>query len=79
MRWGVTLRHRTGEGAQWTLKLPDSAGGTDDGLALVRREVTFDAPAGPVPAAAAAVVVSYLRSAPLVVAAQLRTDAPVST
>ncbi len=75
MRWGVTLRHRSGDGdgdgAEWTLKLPDGDGG--DGPELVRRELTFDAPAGPVPAAAAAVVMSYTRGEALLAVAQLRT------
>ena len=33
-RWGVSLRHRTGDGTGWTVKLPEG----EDGPALVARE-----------------------------------------
>ena len=40
-RWGITLRHRSGEvGPPWTLKLPEGKAGQ----ALIRRELTFEGP-----------------------------------
>lgn len=68
-RWGITVRHRTGDGDGWTVKLPEG----DDGPALVRRELTFPGPAGTVPAEVAAMVLAYTRSEPLVPAARLCT------
>ena len=69
-RWGVTLRHRSGDGSRWTVKLPEG----DDGPALVRRELDFEGPAERMPAPAAAVVLAYARGVPLVPVAQLRTE-----
>ncbi|MGI8809382.1 MAG: CHAD domain-containing protein [Acidimicrobiales bacterium] len=69
-RWGVTLRHRSGDGSKWTVKLPEG----DDGPALVRRELDFEGPADRMPAPAAAVVLAYARGVPLVPVAQLRTE-----
>jgi CHAD domain-containing protein len=66
-RWGLSLRHRSGEG--WTVKLP--AG--DRGALLTRAEVTFDGPPGAVPPAAAALVRAYVRSASLEPVARLKT------
>ncbi len=70
-RWGVSLRHRGGEG--WTLKLapaskPDGASGT-----LERNELTY--PGGPKkpPEAATAVVRAYIRTSALVPVARLST------
>jgi len=68
-RWGITVRHRTGDGDGWTVKLPEG----DDGPALVRRELTFAAPAGAVPAEVASLVRAYARREPLVPIARLRT------
>lgn len=68
-RWGVTLRFRSGDGTGWTVKLPEG----DDGPALVRREVPFPGPAGDPPDAAVALVRAYVRRAPLVPVARLRT------
>ncbi|MDQ6909525.1 MAG: CYTH and CHAD domain-containing protein [Actinomycetota bacterium] len=68
-RWGVTLRHRSGEGSGWTVKLPEG----EEGPALVRREVNRDGAAGRVPAAAHDLVRAYIRNAPLVAVAQMRT------
>ena len=70
-RWGVTVRHRTGDGSGsgWTVKLPDG----DDGPALVRRELTFDGPPGRMPAGAASLIKAYARDTPLVPVARIRT------
>ena len=66
-RWGVSLRHRAGEG--WTLKLSPTVA---DG-ALERAELNF--PGGPkkVPDAAMAVIRALVRSAALVPVARLST------
>jgi CHAD domain-containing protein len=68
-RWGVTVRHRTGDGSGWTVKLPDG----DDGPALVRRELTFDGPPAHLPDAAASLIRAYVRGAPVVPVARIRT------
>ena len=68
-RWGVTIRHRTGEGTGWTVKLPEG----DDGPALVRREVTFEGSPGAVPVEALSMVRAYVRREPLTPVAHLRT------
>jgi CHAD domain-containing protein len=68
-RWGVTLRHRSGEGSGWTVKLPEG----EEGPALVRREVNRDGVPGRVPAAASDLVRAYVRNAPLAAVAQMRT------
>jgi len=68
-RWGVTLRHRTGEGTAWTVKLPEG----EEGPALVRREVSCDGPADRVPDEALDLVCAYLRREPLVVVANINT------
>src|SRR5206468_6573755 len=63
MRWGVTLRHRHdavgGAGAEsgWTVKLPGKA----DGVALVRTELSWPGPFGPVPAEVASLVRALAR------------------
>ena len=70
-RWGITLRHRTGEdGPPWTLKLPE----TQDGPTLVRRELSFDGPPGSVPEAAYDLLCAHARSRPLIPVARLHTD-----
>ena len=70
-RWGVSMRFRTGEGGSgtWTVKLPEG----EEGPALVRREVPVAGPAGTPPEDALALVRAYVRSAPLVAVARLRT------
>ena len=70
-RWGVSLRHRTGDGTGWTVKLPDGDG--DDGPALVRREVPFAGRDGRPPEAAVDLVRAYVRTAELVPVAHLQT------
>lgn len=66
-RWGVSLRHRGGEG--WTLKLAP----TTAGMALERTELNY--PGGPKkpPEAAVAVVRAYVRRSELVPVARLST------
>jgi CHAD domain-containing protein len=67
MRWGVTLRHRHdtvgGAGAEsgWTVKLPGQA----DGVALVRTELSWPGPFGPLPAEVASLVRALARGGPL--------------
>ncbi|MDQ6797203.1 MAG: CYTH and CHAD domain-containing protein [Actinomycetota bacterium] len=68
-RWGVTVRHRTGEGTAWTVKLPEG----EEGPALVRREVSCDGPPDRVPDEALGLVCAYLRREPLVVVANIDT------
>jgi CHAD domain-containing protein len=66
-RWGLSLRHRGGEG--WTLKLP----GSSDGTLLTRGELTFSGPARRPPPDAVTLVRAYLRGAPLEAVARLST------
>jgi CHAD domain-containing protein len=67
LRFGVTLRHRTGEG--WTLKLPEDV----DGAFVTRRELTFPGSPRKVPAEALDLVRAYARSSELEPQARLRT------
>ena len=72
-RWGVSLRHRAGEG--WTLKLPplsEPANGQAAPL-LERDELTFPGGAKRPPAAAVAIVRAYVRTAELIPVARLST------
>lgn len=66
-RWGVSLRHRAGEG--WTLKLP----GLESGGLLQRDELTFQGGAKKPPEGALAVIRAYVRRAELVPVARLST------
>jgi len=68
-RWGITVRHRTGEGTAWTVKLPEG----EEGPALVRREVSCDGSPKQVPEEALGLVCAYLRREPLVVVAHINT------
>src|SRR5438309_6571660 len=71
-RWGVSLRHRAGEG--WTLKLaePPSKPGNQRAV-LERDELTFQGSAKRPPEAALEVVRAYVRKAELVPVARLAT------
>ena len=69
-RWGVTVRHRSGDGNGWTVKLPEG----DAGPALVRRELNFEGPAGKMPADASSLVLAYARGTPLAPVARIRTE-----
>lgn len=69
-RAGVTLRHRTGEGApRWTLKLPRA----QVGVALDRDEVSVEGTPGRLPVELGALVTARLRGDPLHPVAVLRT------
>jgi CHAD domain-containing protein len=68
-RWGVTVRHRTGDGSGWTVKLPEG----EEGPALVRRELTFEGPPGRMPAGAMSLIRAYARDTPLLPVARIRT------
>jgi inorganic triphosphatase YgiF len=72
-RWGVSLRHRAGEG--WTLKLPPIRAVTEGQAAplLERDELTFQGGAKKPPAAAVAIVRAYVRTADLIPVARLST------
>ncbi len=71
-RWGVSLRHRRGEG--WTLKLPPkNAEGQPQGTLLERDELVFQGGAKKPPEAAVAIVRAYVRKAELVPVARLST------
>ena len=58
-RWGVSFRHRLGEG--WTVKLPPE----DGGALLVRGEFTFAGNGRRPPADAVDLVLGYVRTADL--------------
>jgi CHAD domain-containing protein len=71
-RWGVSLRHRAGEG--WTLKLPPAtAPGQTPGSLLERDELVFQGGAKKPPQAAVDIVRAYVRKAELVPVARLST------
>jgi CHAD domain-containing protein len=71
-RWGVSLRHRAGEG--WTLKLPPAtAAGSPQGALLERDELVFQGSAKKPPQAAVDIVRAYVRKADLVAVARLST------
>ncbi len=71
-RWGVSLRHRAGEG--WTLKLPPAqATGQPQGELLERDEITFQGGSKKPPEGAVAIVRAYVRKAELVPVARLST------
>ena len=66
-RWGVSLRHRAGEG--WTLKLASNT----SGALLERDELTFQGAAKKPPEGAIEVVRAYVRRSELVPVARLST------
>src|SRR6202166_362822 len=71
-RWGVSLRHRAGEG--WTLKLPPATNPTSATAGLLERdELVFQGGAKKPPQAAVDVVRAYVRKADLVPVARLST------
>jgi CHAD domain-containing protein len=70
-RWGVSLRHRAGEG--WTLKLPTAAAGQAGSALLQRDELTFQGSSKKPPEGAVAIVRAYVRKAELVPVARLST------
>src|SRR5437588_12779240 len=68
-RWGVSLRHRAGEG--WTLKLAPRPGVRGAGAVLERSELTYAGGPKKPPAAALAVVRALVRGSSLVPVARL--------
>jgi inorganic triphosphatase YgiF len=70
-RWGITVRHRTGEDDGWTVKLPEDGGGE---ATLVRNELAFPGAraAGP-PPPVADLVRAHVRTSTLAPVARLRT------
>lgn len=68
-RWGASLRHRSGDGAGWTVKLPGGA----DGSALVRQELTIAGGPGSIPDEAVNLVRAYVRHITLQPVAHLQT------
>src|ERR1035437_1967939 len=72
-RWGVSLRHRAGEG--WTLKVPPARASADtaDMTLLERDELTFQGGAKKPPPAAVAIVRAYVRKAQLIPVARPST------
>jgi CHAD domain-containing protein len=71
-RWGVSLRHRAGEG--WTLKLPPApAAATSQNALLERDELVFQGGAKKPPLAAVDIVRAFVRKAELVPVARLST------
>lgn len=69
-RWGITLRHRTGDGDdRWTLKLPQSSTSS----MLVRDEIDVPGPPRSAPEEIRAQVLAWVRSAPLEPIARLQT------
>jgi CHAD domain-containing protein len=71
-RWGVSLRHRAGEG--WTLKLPPQPAAAGQPAGMIQRdELTFEGSAKKPPQAALEVVRAYVRKAELIPVARLST------
>ena len=66
-RWGLSFRHRAGQG--WTVKLPSDGSGE----LLVRDEIVFKGRGGAPPAAAVDLVRGYLRDKQLLPRVRLRT------
>jgi len=67
IRWGVSLRHRAGEG--WTVKLPK----VESSALLVRDEHTFQGPPATPPEEALDLVRAYVRTATVTQVARMRT------
>src|SRR4051794_7196679 len=75
-REGITLRHRTGEGAaRWTLKLP-SKNGSSAGLS--REELSVNGAGSTVPEELRSLLVAVLRGADLQPVAVLKTERDTS-
>jgi CHAD domain-containing protein len=73
-RYGITLRHRTGEADRppWTLKLPDDLPHADRDSSS-RAELEFHGPGNVVPDAAEDLVAAFVRAGALTPVARLRT------
>ncbi len=74
-RWGITLRHRTGEGdrAAWTLKLPTPAADVAGVTPASREEMEIEGGPGTIPEVLVDLVTAHVRSHPLAPAAVLAT------
>lgn len=74
-RWGITLRHRSGEGshAAWTLKLPTTAVAISGVMPASRAEMEVEGGAGAIPEVLTDLVTAHVRSHPLAPAAVLAT------
>lgn len=70
-RAGISLRHRSGDGSGWTLKLPDVTADGDG--TLLRRELTFPGTRRTVPASVTSLLTAWVRSSSLGPVAHLRT------
>lgn len=68
-RWGITLRHRTGDEDGWTLKLPKSS----SEAMLVRDEIVVDGTPKVVPDQILQHVAAWVRSSPLQPVARMQT------
>lgn len=69
-RWGVTLRHRTGDGqSRWTLKLPVDA----EAAGLARDEIERSGPPDAVPHELSALVAAYVRGETIAAVVRLTT------
>lgn len=69
-RFGITLRHRTGEADRpaWTLKLPEAARDSSS-----RSEIEFHGPGNMIPDSAEDLVAAFVRTSSLTPVARLRT------
>jgi inorganic triphosphatase YgiF len=74
-RWGITLRHRTGEGERpaWTLKLPTAATAVSGVMPAARSEMEVEGDPGDIPEVLVDLVTAHVRSHPLTPAAVLTT------
>ncbi len=74
-RWGITLRHRSGEGsrAAWTLKLPTTAVAISGVMPASRAEMEIEGEPGAIPEVLVDLVTAHVRSHPLTPAAVLAT------
>jgi CHAD domain-containing protein len=74
-RWGITLRHRTGEGdaPAWTLKLPKPTAAVSGVMPSSRAEMIVEGSPGDIPAELVDLVTAHVRSHPLSAAAVLAT------
>ena len=74
-RWGITLRHRTGDGdrAMWTLKLPRTADDVAGVTPASREEMEIEGGSEDIPEVLIDLVTAHIRSHPLTQAAVLAT------
>ena len=71
LRWGITLRHRTGGGDDgWHMKVPTAPSGGSSS----RDEIRIDKPAGAVPVELASIVSPLIRRQDITAMAQVNTE-----